>query len=64
MVIIEGRVLFISIPSLTLCVRFQHHMLMKNPVVTDHNKQSLVETFRSIAEILIWGDQNDSRVFE
>jgi protein CLEC16A len=49
--------------SLSLC-RFQHHMLLKNPEVTDHNKQSLVETFRSIAEILIWGDQNDSRVFE
>lgn len=50
---------------LTPCAcRFQHHVLLKNPVVTDNNKQLLVETFRSITEILIWGDQNDSRVFE
>lgn len=39
-------------------------MLTRNPVVTEANKNLLVETFRSIAEILIWGDQNDSRVFE
>lgn len=32
--------------------------------MTEANKNLLVETFRSIAEILIWGDQNDSRVFE
>ena len=51
-------------PLAVLLHRFQYHMLQKNPVVTDHNKQLLVETFRSIAEILIWGDQNDSRVFE
>eukprot|EP01135_Chromosphaera_perkinsii_P005824 Nk52_evm13s367 gene=Nk52_evmTU13s367 len=30
----------------------------------DHNKELLVETLRSIAEILIWGDQNDNRVFD
>ena len=27
-------------------------------------KALLVETLRSIAEILIWGDQNDSSVFD
>lgn len=44
--------------------RYQHQVLARNPVVTEANKNLLVETFRSIAEILIWGDQNDSRVFE
>ena len=46
-----------------LC-RYQYQVLLRNPTVTDNNKQTIVETFRSIAEILIWGDQNDSRVFE
>lgn len=45
-------------------LKFQHQVLIRNPVVTDNNKKLLVETFRSIAEILIWGDQNDSRVFD
>lgn len=27
-------------------------------------QKQLVEAFRSVAEILIWGDQNDTRVFE
>ena len=44
--------------------RYQHQVLMRNSVVTEANKNLLVETFRCIAEILIWGDQNDSRVFE
>ena len=33
-------------------------------MVNETNRGLLVETLRSIAEILIWGDQNDSRVFE
>ena len=36
----------------------------KNQTVTESNKGLLVETIRSIAEILIWGDQNDSSVFD
>jgi protein CLEC16A len=32
--------------------------------MTDSNKKLIVETFRAIAEILIWGDQNDSSVFD
>ena len=44
--------------------RYQYQILQRNPHVTENNKQTIVETFRSIAEILIWGDQNDSRVFE
>ena len=39
-------------------------MLSKNQTVTEHNKTLLVETLRSMSEMLIWGDQNDSSVFE
>lgn len=39
-------------------------MLEKNQTVTEQNKTLLVETLRQIAEILIWGDQNDSSVFD
>nr|XP_021151414.1 protein CLEC16A isoform X1 [Columba livia] len=41
-----------------------YHVLTKNTTVTDHNRNLLVETIRSITEILIWGDQNDSSVFD
>ncbi|ESO85022.1 hypothetical protein LOTGIDRAFT_196246, partial [Lottia gigantea] len=39
-------------------------MLCKNQTVTEQNRSLLVETLRSISEILIWGDQNDSSVFD
>lgn len=39
-------------------------MLSKNQNVSENNRGLLVESLRSIAEILIWGDQNDSSVFE
>uniref|UniRef100_A0A3B5MJT3 C-type lectin domain containing 16A n=1 Tax=Xiphophorus couchianus TaxID=32473 RepID=A0A3B5MJT3_9TELE len=42
---------------------YMYHILTKNTTVTDHNRNLLVETIRSITEILIWGDQNDSSVF-
>ena len=38
--------------------------MSKNQTVSESNRGLLVETLRSIAEILIWGDQNDSSVFE
>uniref|UniRef100_A0A8C0FM95 C-type lectin domain containing 16A n=1 Tax=Bubo bubo TaxID=30461 RepID=A0A8C0FM95_BUBBB len=44
--------------------RYMYHVLTKNTTVTDHNRNLLVETIRSITEILIWGDQNDSSVFD
>ncbi|PIK45856.1 hypothetical protein BSL78_17276 [Apostichopus japonicus] len=37
---------------------------MRNAVITEQNSSLLVETLRSISEILIWGDQNDSSVFD
>ena len=49
-----------------VCVvlRYLHNLLGKNQQVTEQNRSLLVETLRSISEILIWGDQNDSSVFE
>uniref|UniRef100_A0A8C1C037 C-type lectin domain containing 16A n=1 Tax=Cyprinus carpio carpio TaxID=630221 RepID=A0A8C1C037_CYPCA len=45
-------------------LKYMYHVLTKNTTVTDHNRNLLVETIRSITEILIWGDQNDSSVFD
>lgn len=45
-------------------LRYLCNVMSKNSVVTEQNKTLLVETLRQIAEILIWGDQNDSTVFE
>ncbi|KAG8432918.1 hypothetical protein GDO86_017254 [Hymenochirus boettgeri] len=45
-------------------LKYMYHILVKNPTVTDLNRNLLVETIRSITEILLWGDQNDSSVFD
>uniref|UniRef100_F1KUF8 Uncharacterized protein n=1 Tax=Ascaris suum TaxID=6253 RepID=F1KUF8_ASCSU len=45
-------------------LKYLHGVLMKNERVTEHNRTLLVEALRAIAEILIWGDQNDSSVFD
>ena len=47
-----------------LVSKLPSHHFSKNQTVTESNKGLLVETIRSIAEILIWGDQNDSSVFD
>ena len=54
----------ILVNLLMVCFRYLHAVLCKNQNVTDQNRNLLVETLRSISEILIWGDQNDSTVFE
>lgn len=41
-----------------------HNVLEKNQNVSEQNRGLLVESLRCIAEILIWGDQNDGSVFE
>ena len=43
-----------------------HNVLLdpQNQVVNSFNKALLIETLRELAELLIWGDQNDPRVFE
>ncbi|XP_052050053.1 protein CLEC16A isoform X3 [Apodemus sylvaticus] len=45
-------------------LKYLYHILTKNTTVTEQNRNLLVETIRSITEILIWGDQNDSSVFD
>nr|CAB3231606.1 protein CLEC16A-like [Phallusia mammillata] len=45
-------------------LRYLHHVLTKNHTITENNKSLIVEALRSMSEILIWGDQNDSSVFE
>ncbi|XP_056019536.1 protein CLEC16A-like isoform X2 [Ostrea edulis] len=45
-------------------LKYLHSLLCKNQTVTEGNRSLLVETLRSISEILIWGDQNDSSVFD
>lgn len=39
-------------------------VLEKNQTVSENNRGLLVESLRCIAEILIWGDQNDGSVFD
>ncbi|KAK9868863.1 hypothetical protein WJX84_001280 [Apatococcus fuscideae] len=38
--------------------------LIRNPTVTEANRELVVETLRSLAELLIWGDQHEPRFFE
>ena len=38
--------------------------MIKYPVIDESNQQLIIETLRSIAELLIWGDQNETRFFE
>lgn len=45
-------------------LKYLYAVLSKNQNVSESNRGLLVETLRSIAEILIWGDQNDSSVFD
>lgn len=45
-------------------LKYLHAVLERNTTVSEHNRGLLVESLRCIAEILIWGDQNDSSVFD
>ncbi|XP_059475836.1 protein CLEC16A homolog isoform X2 [Neocloeon triangulifer] len=45
-------------------LKYLYNVLSKNQTVSENNRGLLVETLRSIAEILIWGDQNDGSVFD
>ncbi|GBG71714.1 hypothetical protein CBR_g9125 [Chara braunii] len=39
--------------------RYLYDLLQKYPIITDSNKDIVVETLRSIAELMIWGDQHE-----
>ncbi|XP_073821233.1 C-type lectin domain containing ema isoform X2 [Musca autumnalis] len=45
-------------------LKYLYSVLEKNTTVSENNRGLLVESLRSIAEILIWGDQHDSSVFD
>ncbi|CAF0993871.1 unnamed protein product [Rotaria sordida] len=45
-------------------LKYLYGVLNRNPIVSDANRDLLIETLRFISEILIWGDQNDSSVFD
>ena len=41
-----------------------YDVLERNPVVHEGNRSLVVETIRRAAEFMLWGDQNEPRVFE
>ena len=43
---------------------FLHEVLDSNARVHQGNKDTVVEALRSIAELMIWGDQHDASFFE
>ncbi|CAM6017014.1 unnamed protein product [Sphagnum balticum] len=45
-------------------LRYLNEQLQKATVITDANKDFVVETLRSMAELLIWGDQHDPTFFD
>ncbi|KAK9796324.1 hypothetical protein WJX73_003927 [Symbiochloris irregularis] len=45
-------------------LRHLHDTLIRNANVTDANRDVVVETLRSIAELMIWGDQHEPRFFD
>ncbi|GAM21024.1 hypothetical protein SAMD00019534_041990, partial [Acytostelium subglobosum LB1] len=45
-------------------LKYLYTTLVKNPVITPSNSGVIVETLRQIAEVLIWGDQNNNSLFE
>ncbi|KAL4427887.1 hypothetical protein ABPG75_001976 [Micractinium tetrahymenae] len=45
-------------------LQYLHTTLLRNPVVNDSNREAVVEALRSIAELVIWGDQHDSSMVE
>ncbi|KAI6188018.1 FPL domain-containing protein [Aphelenchoides besseyi] len=45
-------------------LKYLHGVLTKNEKITENNKAIIIEAVRTMTEILIWGDQNDSSVFD
>jgi hypothetical protein len=46
-----------------LC-RYLYDQLIKEPIITNSNKARIVEVLRSIAELMIWGDQHNPTFFD
>lgn len=51
-----------QLPGLTL-IRYQHGILCSNTDITPANRGLVVETLRTIAELMIWGDQHNENFF-
>ncbi|KNC49222.1 uncharacterized protein AMSG_05210 [Thecamonas trahens ATCC 50062] len=45
-------------------VMFYGEELAATPVVTDKTAEGVVEILRAVAELVIWGDQNDGAIFD
>ncbi|KAI0988990.1 hypothetical protein GJ496_008653 [Pomphorhynchus laevis] len=45
-------------------LRNHYNVLLRNRLVTNENLPILIESIRSISEIVVWGDQNDSSIFD
>ncbi|EGG23042.1 armadillo-like helical domain-containing protein [Cavenderia fasciculata] len=45
-------------------LKYLHSTLVKNSTITNQNSGVVVETLRQIAEVMIWGDQNNNTLFD
>ncbi|GAM27116.1 hypothetical protein SAMD00019534_102910 [Acytostelium subglobosum LB1] len=45
-------------------LKYLYNTLVKNPIITPNNSSTIIETLRQLAEVLIWGDQNNNSLFE
>lgn len=50
--------------TLTHIFRYLYGQLIKEPIITNSNKARIVEVLRSIAELMIWGDQHNPTFFD
>lgn len=52
--LLQGRPVTPASVLLLSLLQYLHGILLKNPVVTDANRDTVVEALRSIAELVIW----------
>ncbi|KAE9555667.1 hypothetical protein FO519_001138 [Halicephalobus sp. NKZ332] len=45
-------------------LKYLHGVLYKNRQVNDGNKEVVIEALRLLAEVLVWGDQNETSIFD
>eukprot|EP00741_Cyanophora_paradoxa_P021463 tig00021352_g20719.t2 len=45
-------------------LQYLYNTLVRNPIINDANREAIVETLRTISELLIWGDQHNSNFFD
>ena len=53
-----------SLLPLHRACRYLYGVLVKEPVISPSNKARIVEVLRSIAELIIWGDQHSPAFFD